>query len=72
MRASVPVVTALEPVGLVEHFLRHPPVGFVAGLSPSGMPTFIAPFDLLTTADDALRRRAATLPMYRLWGRLLR
>jgi predicted N-acyltransferase len=36
------------------------------------MPTFLAPFDLLTTADDALRRRVAGLPLYRWWGRLLR
>jgi predicted N-acyltransferase len=32
----------------------------------------VAPFDLLTTADDTLRRRIAGLPGYRRWGRLLR
>ncbi|NID17176.1 GNAT family N-acetyltransferase [Luteibacter yeojuensis] len=72
MRASVPVSTALEPEALVEHFLRHPPAGFSAERSPSGMPTFVTPFDLLTTADEPLRKRIAALPLYRMWGPLLR
>src|SRR5690242_2040528 len=63
--------TALEPATLVEHFLAHPPVGFTAQSSRLGVPTFLARFDLLTTADDALRRRIAGLPLYSLWGRLL-
>ena len=46
----------VEPVSLVESFVRHPPQGFTAEYSPAGMPTFLAPFDLLTTADDALRQ----------------
>lgn len=56
----------------MEHFLAHPPAGFTARRSPSGLPTFLASFDLLTTADDSLRRRIARLPLYRFWGRLLR
>ena len=64
--------TALEPAALVEQFLAHPPVGFAAESSPSGVPTFLAQFDLLTTADAALRQRITGLPLYRLWGRLLR
>jgi predicted N-acyltransferase len=36
------------------------------------MPGFVAAFDLLTTADDGLRRGVAGLPLYRCWGRLLR
>lgn len=63
--------TALEPDTLVEHFLAHPPAGFAAERTRSGMPTFRAPLDLLTTADDALRRRITGLPLYRRWGRLL-
>lgn len=63
--------TALEPAALVEHFLAHPPQGFTAQRTASGMPAFLAPFDLLTTADDALRRRIGRLPLYRRWGRLL-
>jgi predicted N-acyltransferase len=35
------------------------------------MPCFVAPFNLLTTADDAWRRRVARLPLYRHWGRML-
>jgi len=62
----------LEPENLLRQFLAHPPDGFMAGTTPSGMPTFVAPFDLLTTADDALRRRVIGLPGYARWGRLLR
>ena len=63
--------TALEPEGLVEQFLAHPPRGFVAQRSRSGMPSFVAPLDLLTTLDPELRRRIVGLPLYRRWGRLL-
>jgi predicted N-acyltransferase len=38
----------------------------------SGMPTFVAPLDLLTTADDALRHRVTGLPGHARWGHLLR
>jgi hypothetical protein len=61
----------LEPDALIEHFAAHPPLGFRAA-EVAGVPAFVAPFDLLTTADDALRRRAAAAPGYRWWGRLLR
>lgn len=64
--------TALEPAALVEHFLAHPPHGFTAQRTASGLPTFLASYDLLTTADDVLRRRVSRLPLYRWWGRLLR
>ena len=62
----------LEPPALVRHFLAHPPSGFAALSLASGTPAFVAHFDLLTTADDALRRRVTGLPLYDLWGRLLR
>ena len=62
----------LEPPGLVRHFLAHPPDGFTAALLPDGTPAFVAPFDLLTTADDELRRRIMRLPLRGWWGRLLR
>jgi len=65
-------IAQLEPDGLIEAFLAQPPLGFEVERSPQGMPCFVAPFDLLTTADDALRRRVASLPLYSLWGRLLR
>lgn len=68
----MPFISQLEPESLLAQFLAHPPQGFSAALSPSGMPTFEAPFDLLTTADDALRRWVTGLPLYRRWGRLLR
>ena len=62
----------LEPRALVAHFLAHPPEGFSILAMRSGTPAFVAPFDLLTTADVALRKRVAALPWFRWWGRLLR
>jgi hypothetical protein len=62
----------LEPRSLVDQFLAHPPADFSALTTPLGAPAFFARFDLLTTADDALRRRVAGLPLYALWRRLLR
>lgn len=60
----------LEPDALIEAFRAHPPEGFEV---LAGRPLlFAAPFDLLTTADPALKRRLARLPLYRLWSRLLR
>lgn len=70
-RAPVSFVAQLEPDALIDAFLLEPPAGFVAGRSPDGMPIFLAPFDLLTTADDAVRRRIARLPWYRHWRRLI-
>ena len=68
----MPFIAQLEPDGLLGAFMAHPPAGFAAGHSAQGMPVFVAPFDLLTTADDTLRRRIAGLPGYRRWGHLLR
>ncbi|MEO7325490.1 MAG: peptidogalycan biosysnthesis protein [Dokdonella sp.] len=62
----------LEPVTLVQHFIAHPPTDFSAFTLSSGTPAFIAHFDLLTTADDALRKRVAALPWFRHWSRWLR
>ena len=58
----------IEPPALLEAFLRHPPRGFTAERSPSGMPTFRAPYDLLTTLDEDLRARILRLPLYRWWS----
>ena len=68
----MPFISQLEPDALLAAFMRQPPIGFTADRSPQGMPGFVAPFDLLTTADDALRRRVAGLPLHRYWSRLLR
>lgn len=68
----MPFISQLEPDALLAAFTRQPPLGFTVDRSPQGMPGFVAPFDLLTTADDALRRRVAGLPLYRHWSRLLR
>ncbi|MEO7065918.1 MAG: GNAT family N-acetyltransferase [Rhodanobacter sp.] len=68
----MPFISQLEPDALLQAFMLHPPIGFVAELSPQGMPSFVAPFDLLTTADDALRQRITRLPLYRYWGRALK
>ena len=62
----------LEPRALIDHFLAHPPEGFTALTTRSGTPAFVAPFDLLTTADATLRKRVSALPLYHWWGGLLR
>ncbi len=64
-------ISLLEPESLVDAFLAHPPQGFSCQRAPSGMPTFVAPFDLLTTAEKDVRVRIQRLPLYRWWGRLL-
>ena len=68
----MPFIAQLEPDALLAAFTAEPPAGFAVDRSPQGMPAFVAPFDLLTTADDALRRRVAALPLYRHWRALLR
>ncbi len=68
----MPFIAQLEPDALLRHFMAHPPLGFVANWSPQGAAAFVAPFDLLTTAEDDLRRRVAAMPGYRRWSRLLR
>ncbi|WP_126538024.1 GNAT family N-acetyltransferase [Aerosticca soli] len=62
----------LEPASLIEHFIAYPPEGFFAERAVQGMPGFIMAFDLLTTADDALRRKVMHWPFYRRWSGLLR
>ncbi|WP_027014358.1 peptidogalycan biosysnthesis protein [Comamonas composti] len=51
----------LEPSGLLQQFSVHPPEGF-ALLPHWPAPAFTAPFDLLTTADDALKARLLSFP----------
>ena len=72
-RTGLPMsfIAQLEPDALLKAFTAHPPLGFTVDESPQGMPGFVAPFNLLTTADDALRRRLSRFPLYRWWGRLL-
>jgi len=67
----MPFIAQLEPDALLGAFMAHPPIGFAVERSPQGMPCFVAPFNLLTTADDSLRRRVSALPLYGYWGRLL-
>ena len=62
---------SLEPATLLRQFADFPPEGFEVG-ELAGAPFFTAPFDLLTTADDGLKTRAAALPGFAWWSRLLR
>lgn len=64
-------IAQLEPDALIEAFCAEPPAGFVVECRGGGMPTFLAPFDVLTTAEDGLRRRVMALPLYRYWRRVL-
>lgn len=51
----------LEPSTLIRQFAVHPPEGFAVP-SDWPAPAFTAPFDLLTTADDALKAKLQKLP----------
>lgn len=62
MQTAASCVDALEPAGLVRSFLAHPPLRFRAECTASGVPFFVGDYDLLTTADEAVRRR---LPKWR-------
>lgn len=68
----MPFVNQLEPQALQRQFLQHPPAGFLIQPLEYGVPAFEADFDLLTTAEPALRAKVARLPLQRLWQRLLR
>ena len=63
-------VTALEPAELRSQFARFPPLGFTAN-ECGGMPGFIAPFDVLTSADASLKKRLSRLPFFLKWRKLL-
>src|ERR1700754_1935204 len=63
-------INQLEPWGLLREFSLSPPAGFRSLTSVDGVPMFDTPFDLLTTADDALRtslRRVPGLPRLLRW-----
>jgi hypothetical protein len=73
--AAAPWANLLEPAALAMLFEQHPPQGFVplrAGAGVPATPAFLAPFDLLTTADDALLLRLRRLPLFARWRGLLR
>lgn len=62
----------LEPDALIAAFAAHPPEGFAVVEGAPAAPVFTAAFDLLTTADEALKQRAKALPLFRHWSRWLR
>ncbi|MEP6633456.1 MAG: GNAT family N-acetyltransferase [Luteimonas sp.] len=64
-------VGPLEPISLIDRFIACPPRGFSAGRLADGTPAFVAPLDLLSTAELALRTRIQRLPLYRHWRRWL-
>lgn len=64
---QVPFIGQLEPSGLLAHFLAHPPHGADAEWLPTGAPAFTLPFDVLTTASTAFRRRVDRWPLQWLW-----
>lgn len=61
----------LEPNDLITNFLSCPPNNFDAWQDDSGVPIFSAKFDLLTTADDDLKKKVAKLPFYSRWRNIL-
>ena len=69
------LLNQLEPTEVLTLFRRHPPRGFEwqqhSDGAVAGTPAFVAPFDLLTTADEALKRRTRALPGWARWSRWL-
>ncbi|TBR14183.1 MAG: GNAT family N-acetyltransferase [Lysobacter sp.] len=61
----------LEPPALAKHFITHPPRAFTAATLANGVVAFTAPFDVLTTADTAMRQRISRWPLHRHWRRWL-
>lgn len=61
----------VEPPQVVRSFQRYPPQDFVACSVCGDVPGFTARFDLLTTAEPALRRLVQRLPGWRHWRRVL-
>lgn len=62
---------SLEPSGLIQHFVCHPPEGFEIQGSALGVPGFYMDFNLLTTADPAAVQRLMSFPAAGLLRRLL-
>jgi hypothetical protein len=67
----MPFANSLEPAGLIEHFLRHPPEGFEPVATSNGQPGFYMDFNLFTTADPGTIKRIASLPASQWLQRLL-
>lgn len=55
-------INSLEPTGLIQHFINHPPEGFEPMVSSLAQPGFFMRFDLLTTADAETLRAVSKLP----------
>lgn len=70
-RTRVPYVNCLEPQNLLSSFQQYPPRGFVTARAENGVFSFDAPFDLLTTMDDDIRRKVISKPGYRWWKGVL-
>lgn len=66
-----PMHNLIEPTGLLQHFLAHPPAGFQARQLSSSTPVFSAQFDLLTTMEVRERQKLEALPWSRYWRRWL-
>lgn len=64
-------INSLEPAGLIQHFIDHPPEGFEPVVSPVGQPGFFMRFDLLTTADAEAIQTMNNLPASGLLRKLL-
>jgi predicted N-acyltransferase len=62
----------LEPYVLYREYSLAPPEGFRVMNSAGGVPLFDTRFDLLTTADEAVRHRVGSFPFSRFITRALR
>lgn len=69
---SLEYLNQLEPSQLIQQFSSNPPDQFHSLRLPQGVPGFAADFDLLTTAEPAVKRNIERVPLYRYWSRALR
>lgn len=73
MSGASPIANLVEPPRLLVHWRNHPPLGFgELPDAPPLLPAFSAPFDLLTTLDDGLKRRLRGWPGFARWSKWLR
>ena len=56
---------ALEPRPLIEAFLHNPPFGFSVPDMEAKTPSFVAPFSVLTTLDEDIRRKVPRNALFR-------
>jgi len=61
----------LEPLQLIDCFIRFPPEHFQAFRGDDSTPFFVTDYNLLTTLELALQRKIRALPLYNYWRKYI-